>query len=131
MYEVIKICLTQKSFGLPVQLFTLYDQPEVFPVIITVGQLKCSHSVIALEGLGWQQADFEADVLAEGLDVGVLEADLLEVVQAKGAEDVLWKIFDVVSIHNNDKNLHVRDLIRIDVSPSFFHSLFQNNLFYQ
>ena len=41
----------------------------------------------------------------EGLDVAVLEADLLEVVQSQGAEDVLWKLLDVVSIH--DENLHV------------------------
>ena len=38
----------------------------------------------------------------EGLDVGVLEADLLEVAQTKGAEDVLWKICDVVSSHHKN-----------------------------
>ena len=54
----------------------------------------------------------------EGLDVAVLEADLLEVVQSQGAEDVLWKLLYVVSIH--DENLHVGDLIKTYLVPNNF-----------
>ena len=95
------------------------DDPAASPVNIIVRQNKCSQSVIALEGLGWQQGDvvsLQVDllqdlqvwegVLVEGLDVAVLEADRLEVVQSQGAENVLWKLIDVVSIH---ENLHVQN----------------------
>ena len=54
----------------------------------------------------------------EGLDVAVLEADLLEVVQSQGAENVLWKLLDVVSIH--DENLHIKDLIKKYYVPDNF-----------
>ena len=53
----------------------------------------------------------------EGLDVAVLEADLLEVVQSQGAENVLWKLLDVVSIH--DENLHMGNYTTTKFIPDY------------
>ena len=86
---------------------------EESPGNIVASEEQCSQSIVALKGLrreGGEVVARQVDLLedlqvGEGafvdrLDVGLLEADLLKVVQAERTEDVFGKLLQVIPIHN-------------------------------
>ena len=86
---------------------------EESPGNIVASEEQCSQSIVALKRLrreGGEVVARQVDLLedlqvGEGafvdrLDVGLLEADLLKVVQAERTEDVFGKLLQIVAIHD-------------------------------
>ena len=88
---------------------------EESPGNIVASEEQCSQAIVALKRLRREggevvarQVDLLEDLqvgegaLVDCLDVRLFEADLLEVVQPKRAEYVFGKLFQIISIHDED-----------------------------
>ena len=88
---------------------------EESPGNIVASEEQCSQSIVALKRLRREggevvarQVDLLEDLqvgegaLVDRLDVRLLEADFLQVVQAERTEYVFWKLLQIIAIHDED-----------------------------